>query len=253
MHHLTIKAEHSIHQMRCAVENNPDVMNELGQRLGLSSDLAFHDVYSLDDPSLLAIVPRPVHALLVIIPMTDTWKQERDAENERTEWYGSAGHEEPVIWFHQTIINGCGLIGFLHCAINGVPATKIIPDSTLATLREEAIPLKMKERAELLSTSDTIYEASQAVAVKGDTAPLEQDADEGPKQHFVAFVKGSDGNLWELEGSRKGPIRRGALTEDQDALSEEALQLGLKRVIELQKAKEGEIRFSCIALAPREG
>ncbi|KAH7159785.1 hypothetical protein B0J13DRAFT_113025 [Dactylonectria estremocensis] len=235
------------------LENNPDVMNELAQRLGLSSDLAFHDVYSLDDPSLLAMIPRPVHALLVIIPMTDTWKRERDAENEQTEWYGGAGPEEPVIWFRQTIIQGCGLIGFLHCALNGVPATKIIPDSPLAKLREEAIPLKLKERAELLSESDTIYEASQAVAVKGDTAPLDQDAHEGLGQHFVAFVKGRDGNLWELEGSRKGPIRRGALTEERDVLSEEALQLGLKRVIELQKAKDEDLRFSCIALAPREG
>lgn len=234
------------------LENNPEVMNELGQKLGLSQDLAFYDVYSLDDPDLLAMVPRPVHALLVIIPLTDAWKSEREAEKAATEWYEGSGPDEPVVWFHQTIINGCGLIAFLHCAYNGVPAKMIVPDSELAKFLEEAIPLKMKERADLLNESDVIYEASQSVAVKGDTAPLTDDMHDALGQHFVAFVKGRDGHLWELEGARKGPIRRGPLTEEQDALSEEALQLGLKRVIEMQKAGGDDIRFSCIALAPRQ-
>ncbi|KAF7555786.1 hypothetical protein G7Z17_g1928 [Cylindrodendrum hubeiense] len=229
------------------LENNPDVMNELAQKLGLSTDLAFHDVYSLDDPDILAMIPRPVYSLLVIIPMTDAWKRDRDAEDEQTESYDGAGPEEPVIWFHQKIINGCGLIGLLHCAFNGPPAEKIIPDSALAKIREDAIPLKLTDRAELINTSEILYQTSQAMAIKGDTAPTEQRG-----QHFVALVKGHDGNLWELEGSRKGPINRGALSEGQDALSEEALQLGLKRVIDMQKAGGGDLRFSCIALAPRE-
>ena len=49
--------------------------------------------------------------------------------------------------------------------------------------------------------------------------------------HFVAFVKCRDGNLWELEGSRKGPLNRGPLGEDDDAFSERAL----RRLIEIQR------------------
>lgn len=50
------------------LENNPDVMSDLAHKLGLSSELKFHDVYSLTDPDLLALVPRPAQALLFIYP-----------------------------------------------------------------------------------------------------------------------------------------------------------------------------------------
>lgn len=38
-------------------ENNPDVMNQLATKLGLSSELQFYDVYSLDAPEKLAHIP----------------------------------------------------------------------------------------------------------------------------------------------------------------------------------------------------
>lgn len=50
------------------LENNPEVMNNLAHKLGLSTDFNFHDVYSLTDPDLLALVPRPAQALLFIYP-----------------------------------------------------------------------------------------------------------------------------------------------------------------------------------------
>lgn len=50
------------------LENNPDVMSDLAHKLGLSTEHNFHDVYSLTDADLLAIVPRPAQALLFIYP-----------------------------------------------------------------------------------------------------------------------------------------------------------------------------------------
>ncbi|KAH6890661.1 ubiquitin carboxyl-terminal hydrolase [Thelonectria olida] len=234
------------------LENNPEVMNELAQKLGLSSDLAFYDVYSLDDPDLLAMIPRPVHALLVIIPLTDAWDAVRRAEAEKTEWYEGSGPDETVLWIRQTIIHGCGLIGFLHCALNGVPAESVIEGSPLAEFRDQIIPLKMDDRAQFLFDSQVMYDASQSVAVKGDTAPPTIDEMEKIGEHFVAFVRGNDGNLWEMEGARKGPLNRGALSPENDLLSKEALELGFKKVIDLQESAGEDIRFSCIALAKRE-
>jgi len=63
------------------VENNPDVMNQLATKLGLSSELQFYDVYSLDELELLAYIPRPVLALLVIILLTPAWDRSRKAED----------------------------------------------------------------------------------------------------------------------------------------------------------------------------
>lgn len=51
-------------------ENNPEVMTRLATKLGLSPKLQFYDIYSFDEPELLAFIPRPVLALLVIIPLT---------------------------------------------------------------------------------------------------------------------------------------------------------------------------------------
>lgn len=224
-------------------------MTDLGHRLGLSKDLQFYDIYSLDDPDLLGFIPRPVHALLAIIPLTGAWAKARKEEDDQMEWYEGSG-ADPVLWFRQTIIHGCGLIGLIHCACNGVSSERITPGSELDRLLQQASPLKMDGRAKLLEDSDTIYQASQAAGVKGDTVPPTLDASTKMGQHFVAFVKGRDGHLWELEGSRKRPLDRGVLTQDEDLLSERALELGLKRLIEVQSSSEGDLRFSCIALAP---
>ena len=223
-------------------------MNDLAYRLGVSKELSFYDVYSIYDADMLAMVPRPVFALLATIPMTEAWKHDRDAEDAHLQWYKGAGPEEPVIWFQQTIIHGCGLIGFLHCVCNGVPSEMIIPGSELAKFLEKAVPLGMDERAKLLSDSELMYEASEAVAVKGDTKPLK--LGESDLNHFVALVKARDGHLWELEGSRKGPLNRGSLGEGEDAFSERALELGIKHLIDIQREGGGDLRFSCIALAP---
>jgi len=239
-------------EMRIFTENNPEVMNALAKKLGLSDDLAFYDVYSLDDAGLLSLIPRPVLALLVILPLTESWAADREAEDAPLAEYAAKGPGEPVIWFKQTITHACGSIGLLHCAINGPASRHIIPGSTLDQLRHDAIPLAMQERAQMLHDSVSFEEAHRSVAEMGDSATLSVEEGHHLGQHFVAFVKGDDGHLWELEGSRKGPLDRGVLAEDQDALSPEALDKGLRRLINLEQAAGGkDLRFSAIALARR--
>ncbi|KAI2771557.1 putative ubiquitin carboxyl-terminal hydrolase [Daldinia loculata] len=228
------------------LENNPEVMNQLAAKLGLSRELSFYDVWSLDEPELLAHIPRPALALLVILPLTPAWKAEREAEDAEKEDYQGRGPEEPVIWFKQTIGNACGSIGFLHCAINGPTAEYIQPGSDLDEIRRQAIPLGMKERADLLYNSVPFEKAHESCVQLGDTVAQNE---EHLGQHFVAFVK-VGGRLWELEGSRKGPIDRGALADDEDILSPRALDLGLRRAIRLEQQAGGtDLRFSCIALS----
>lgn len=227
-------------------------MNKLKKLLGLSDELEFYDVWSLDDPELLAHIPRPAHALLVIIPLTKAWDEERKAEDADKEDYTGVGEGEPVIWFKQTIGNACGSIGLLHSVINGPASKHILPGSDFEKLKRDAIPLRMAERAQMLYDSQPFEDAHAAVANLGDTAPPSPQTGHHEGQHFVSFVKADDGNLWELEGSRKGPINRGALAENEDVLSPRALELGLKRVIKLvQDAGIDDLRFSCTVLAPK--
>lgn len=225
-------------------------MNNLARRLGVSDDFAFHDVYSLYDADMMALVPRPVYALLVTIPMNAAWRQDRDAEDAVLKWYDGSGPGEPVFWLKQTVFNGCGLIGLLHCVANGSPAEMTVPGSELAKFVEQATPLRMDDRAKLLNDADTLHEASEAASALGDSRVI--GLEEGSIHHFVALVKGRDGNLWELEGSRKGPLNRGPLGEDEDAFSERALNLGIRRLVEMQRKAGDDLPFSCIALAPRQ-
>lgn len=257
------------------LENNPEVLNHLAYSLGLPRTLAFHDVYSLHDPDLLALVPRPAYALVVIIPLTQTWNASREAEAAQQEWYNKSGGVQPsssetsrppqtttpskpndageqVLWFHQTILHGCGSISLLHSVLNH-PVADMLPQNTpLHNLLDAAIPLNMADRAQLLEDSDELYTAHQNAAHMGDSrAPTDVDEMDRLGQHFVTFVKGVDGHLWELEGARKGPIDRGELGKDEDLLSKRAIQLGLGRVIEMEKNSGGkDLRFSCVALTP---
>lgn len=94
-------------------------MSSLLHNLGLSKDLSFHDVYSIDDPDLLAFVPRPAHALLLVFPVSDTYERFRTQEDADKEKYEGHGSGEEVMWYKQTIGNACGLIGVLHGVSNG--------------------------------------------------------------------------------------------------------------------------------------
>jgi ubiquitin carboxyl-terminal hydrolase L3 len=187
------------------LENNPEVMNSLARSLGLDDTLSFYDIYSLTDPDLLAFIPRPVYALLVIIPLTPTWDEARKAEDsDRTEYSGK-GPDEPVIWFKQTIGNACGSIGLVHSLLNGEAADHIQSGSVLDQIRKDALPKPIWERAKVLEDSDEFEKAHAEAAKLGDTAAPTPQSGEHAGQHFVTFVKAKDGHLWELEGGRMGP------------------------------------------------
>jgi ubiquitin carboxyl-terminal hydrolase L3 len=112
-----------VYKLTFCSENNPEVMNSLVHKLGLSKNLGFQDVFSIDDPDLLAFVPRPAYALLLIFPVSETYEKFRRTEDAPIADYDGAGPQEPVVWYKQTIGNACGLIGLLHGVSNGVART----------------------------------------------------------------------------------------------------------------------------------
>lgn len=228
------------------LENNPAVFNDLVQRLGLSSDLGFYDVYSIDEPGLLAMVPRPVHALIFIAPAPVYYRvREHDGSEEIT--YDKAGEQEPVMWFEQTIGHACGLYSLVHAVANGSARQYVKPGSLMDELLAQALPLKRVERADVLYNSKPLEEAHMSCAVHGDS--LVPDAADPIGYHFVTFAKGKDGHLWELEGDWN-PIDRGALDESDDMLSDKALELGIMKFVRQCQDME-VIEFSIIALATR--
>jgi ubiquitin carboxyl-terminal hydrolase L3 len=223
-------------------------MTSLIHKLGLSRAVSFHDVFSITDPDLLEFVPRPAYALLFIFPVSDIYEKHRIEEDAKLEEYDGKGPQEEVMWFKQTIGNACGLIALLHAACNGAAREAISSGSDLENLVAEAEPLGREARAELLYNSKALEAAHSTAAAGGDTeAP---DADTHVDLHYVAFVKSKEGNLWELDGRRKGPVMLGHLDgEDDDVLSDKALDLGPKAFMAREESA-GELRFSLIVLAP---
>lgn len=118
------------------------------------------------------------------------------------------------------------------------------PGSTVDRLIAASVPLPPAERAALLERSPELAAAHREAASTGDTAP--PDARDDVDLHYVCFAKGADGALWELDGRRKGPIRRGALDAADDVLSPKSLSLGPLRFLEREGA---DLRFSALALA----
>ena len=228
------------------LENNPEVFSHLVHHLGVSPKLGFYDIYSIDDgPSFLAFLPRPVYALLFICP-ANVYHRARDQEDADLQPYTGSGEQEPIMWFKQTIGHACGLIALLHGVSNGGAREYIQAGSDLDKLLNEALPLGPAARADVLYNSLALEDAHKAAARKGDTkAPLPE---EDNSHHYICFVKADNGHLWELNGGMKGPVDRGSLEPEEDALSDHALKLGVRTF--LQHAGSEDLEFSIVALAP---
>lgn len=224
-------------------------MSDLLHKLGLSENLSFHDVFSIDDPDLLAFAPRPALALLLVFPVSATYERSRHEEDAEKVDYDGSGPGENVIWYKQTIGNACGLIGLLHAASNGSARESVNAESSLDTFIKNAIPLQPQQRAQLIEDSESLAHAHAEAAAGGETnAPS---ADDAVDLHFVCFVKSlKDGHLWELDGRRKGPLDRGLLSNDEDVLSPTALDHGVRAFLKREASNDDrELRFSLIVLA----
>lgn len=245
------------------LESDPAIITQYVQALGLSPSLAFYDVYSIFDPDLLSFVPRPVHALLLVFPVTSTYEKYRVEQDRGKDLYlGELHHDGDIVWFRQTIGNACGTMGVLHAVYNGeVPrhlgskqscfCLIVEPDTPLAKLLERAKTMNTVERAELLENSEDLEAAHTSFSQQGQSrAPS---ADESVETHYVALVrhvnpKTGKLTIYELDGRRLGPVERQELPEGEDLLGPTSLKI----VEEFMKreTESGSQEFSLCALAP---
>ena len=101
------------------LESNPEVFNELIRLLGASDEIAFEDVLSLDETSL---IPRPTLAAILVLPTDPVFEERKSAAEAARAEYSGSGSGEPVMWFKQTINNACGLYAILHALSNIEPS-----------------------------------------------------------------------------------------------------------------------------------
>ncbi|GAC76875.1 ubiquitin C-terminal hydrolase UCHL1 [Moesziomyces antarcticus T-34] len=227
------------------LESNPELFTSWCSSMGLdTSKFAFHDIYGTD-PDLLAMVPQPVSAVLLLFPLTEEMAKLRHDEN------ASASPDDPssgILWFKQTIGNACGTIGLLHALANSDATSSIKPGSPLDTLFQKARATSdANERADVLVNSKELQTVHEATASQGQSqAPEDLD---NVLLHFICFVRSKDGELVELDGSsgRKGPMPRGKKVQTQEDLLPVAVEFVKDHYMALNP---NEVNFNLIALGP---
>ncbi len=96
--------------------------------------------------------------------------------------------------------------------------------------------------------SKSLQEVHSEISTQGQTAAPAADAP--VDLHFVCFVRDSkSGELVELDGRRKGPVRRGVDVPLQKDLLKSATQWIQQNYMSLNPA---EVNFNLIALAPEQ-
>ncbi|KAI7846271.1 hypothetical protein COHA_000250 [Chlorella ohadii] len=235
------------HKKWVPLESNPDVLNEYAAKLGADlSQYQFCDVFGLDE-ELLAMVPKPVAAVLLLFPVTEGTEAARKAEQEEIEAKGQEVSPS-LFYMKQTIGNACGTIGLLHALANSRDRLHIADGSFLHQFLAATEGMGAAERGAYLEHppqgAPDIDSIHQEAAQQGATAA--PSADEEVDLHFAAFVC-CDGALYELDGRKAAPINHGPCSPDR--LLEESV-----RVVKTNFIERGanSIQFNVIALAATE-
>ncbi|KAI1354374.1 ubiquitin C-terminal hydrolase L3 [Xylaria sp. FL0043] len=224
------------------LESNPELFTEVIHKLGMSKRLVFHDLLTLSpsDKDLLSFVPRPVLALILVIPAPDGYAARIREEEKEVPLHDKAGDEEDVMFYHQTIGNACGLYAALHAVSNGEARSFIEPSTHIARLIERCTPLNSAQRIEALESDEELAAAHASVGARGNTAPPED------------LTSRKSGRLYQLEGCRKAPLDLACvLGEDEDMLSAKALD-AVKGFVE-EAGKGVAVGYSALALSVTGG
>lgn len=191
------------------LESNPEVFTKFARNLGLSETWSFLDIYSLTDDDLLAFVPRPIKAIIMLFPLNKVLEGLKNSDE--------IDSQDSPIWFKQTIKNACGLYALLHSLSNNTSMLKegsLLLDFLTSHRKEDAKYAGDESTDNFLISINEIYnENSQS----GETAApsSEEDVD----LHFITFVE-KEGNIYELDGRNLSGARLLGKSRSSDLLQE---------------------------------
>eukprot|EP00285_Hemiselmis_virescens_P008019 CAMPEP_0173393222 /NCGR_PEP_ID=MMETSP1356-20130122/21983_1 /TAXON_ID=77927 ORGANISM="Hemiselmis virescens, Strain PCC157" /NCGR_SAMPLE_ID=MMETSP1356 /ASSEMBLY_ACC=CAM_ASM_000847 /LENGTH=242 /DNA_ID=CAMNT_0014351209 /DNA_START=21 /DNA_END=749 /DNA_ORIENTATION=- len=220
------------------LESNPQVLNEFSRSIGISNKWEFHDVFGTD-PELLAFIPTPVIAVMLLFPISEA------SEAFRAKQIASITETPQTLskdlWFcKQTIGNACGTMGVLHAAIN--TESSIDLDGWIKSFKDRTFALDPAAKAAALETDDELDTVHADAAQRGQTRPPAED--ESVLLHFVSFVC-VDGCLYEMDGRKPQPINHGATS--RGSLLSDAIAVIQEKFISVDPES---VNFNIMALAP---
>ncbi|CAL1680412.1 unnamed protein product [Lasius platythorax] len=221
------------------LESNSEVMTKFLHKLGVPKKWSIIDVYSFDS-DLLAIIPRPVLAVVLLYPIPAKTEKTEEEKEEVKDTKSDA--PDSIYHMKQCISNACGTIALLHSVANNLDAIQL-EDGFLKTFLDQTKELSYTERGEHLENAQGIIDTHMESAQEGQTeAPAE---DMEVYYHFVAFIH-KDGSLYELDGRKPIPINHGSTTPE--TLLNDAVRI----CKEYMERDPTEVRFTAVALAASE-
>ncbi|KAF0297357.1 Ubiquitin carboxyl-terminal hydrolase isozyme L3 [Amphibalanus amphitrite] len=219
------------------LESNPEVMNSFLYNLGLSAKWAVTDVFGME-PELLAMVPQPVAAVLLLYPLTEV--AQTAAANEDNKIKAEGQVMSPKLYFmRQTISNACGTVALMHALANNQEALEL-SSGPLAEFFSQTAGQTPEERAVSLEKFQQLEAAHEAASHEGQTETPSRD--DKLDKHFISFVQ-VDGHLYELDGRRPAPVNHGP-SSPETFLSDAA-----NVVKAFMQRDPTEVNFSMLALA----
>ncbi|CAL7935331.1 unnamed protein product [Xylocopa violacea] len=221
------------------LESNPEVMTKFLHKLGVPKDWSIVDVYGLE-PDLLALVPKPVLAVILLYPLSKKGDNSLEDKEESDKGEDANTTKDPDV-FHmkQYIHNACGTIALIHSIANNQDVINL-QDGFLKTFLDSSKNLSFTGCGKLLMESDGISTTHKVVAQEGQTEVPSEEMQ--VYHHFVAFVH-KNGVLYELDGRKSMPINHGPT-------SPETLLEDAARVCKEYMARDPEeVCFTVLALA----
>ncbi|KAK1175324.1 ubiquitin carboxyl-terminal hydrolase isozyme L1-like [Acipenser oxyrinchus oxyrinchus] len=216
------------------MEINPEMLNKVLSKLGVSGSWRFVDVLGFEDESLSS-VPTPACAVMLLFPLTPQHAAFR--VKQAGELTGKQEESKKVYFVKQTIVNSCSTVGLLHAAANNMSKLEFESGSALKKFFDDTAALSADERAKHLEENQDIRATHDEVAAEGQ---CQVEAD-NVNFHFITFTN-VDGQLYELDGRMEFPVNHGATKEDSFVMD------AAKICRQFMEREKGEVRFSAVAL-----
>ncbi|CAK9797259.1 Ubiquitin carboxyl-terminal hydrolase [Anthophora quadrimaculata] len=221
------------------MESNPEVMTKFLHKLGVTEDWSIVDVYGLE-PDLLALVPKPVVAVILLYPLSK--KSDNGLEDEEEKVKGvdtSTARDLSVYHMKQYIHNACGTIALIHSVANNQDIVGL-KNGFLKTFLQDSEGLSFEECGKLLMESHDISCTHKELAQEGQT---EAPGEYVPVYHHFVALTHKNGILYELDGRKSAPVNHGPT-------SPETLLEDAARVCKEYMARDPEeMCFTVLALA----
>lgn len=218
------------------LEANPDVMNKYIRDLGVEG-ATVADIFGLDD-ELLAMVPQPVLAVLMLYPIT----AENDAAADHARSVAAAAPSS-AFFMLQTVSNACGTVGIVHAVANNTAALRLREDGVMRRLLRDTADASPADRAQWFEKDDALESAQAAAAQEGQTSNQAIDAD--INLHFICLTS-VGGRLVEFDGRKSTPLDLG------ECPPEALLQRAAGRAKEVMALNPNEVNFTLVAVCKEE-